>query len=115
MSGQSDSIEGIKHETKSKDIIHTTLRLGKKAIAVILVYLSVNDKESNTRIKGENGKITDQTDDERCVVLLGDQNEHVGYLSKQKFNEYEKIISDVIERHKILMLNDDQKCEGTIT
>lgn len=55
-------------------ILHTTLRLGKNIVTVILVYLSINDKEINTRIKGEIGVVIDQSDEERCVFILNDLN-----------------------------------------
>lgn len=61
--------------------------------------------------KGKLEKIIYQADEDRCVPNL---NGRVEFLGKQTLNENGNIILDVIGKHKLIMLNDDPICNGTI-
>ena len=49
------------------------------------------------------------------VIVLGDFNGHLGYLGNQKLDTNGKRVLDFIEKNSMILLNADDKCQGTVT
>ena len=105
-----------KVENTHPDIMITECSIEQASFIIILVYMSVNDRERNDQLSKEidNGIIKYQNR-EREIVLLGDFNGHVGYLGKHTTNKNGDRVLQLMERHNMILLNDDPDCKGLIT
>ncbi len=108
------NIELNKVDTLNKDLLYVRGNIGNTSIAIILVYMSVQDKERNENMETEIRKIIEKLEDEN-VILLGDFNGHVGYIGDQELNNNGNIVLNIQEQNNLILLNGDDKCEGTYT
>ena len=70
----------------------------------------------NEKIRGEVEKIIlNVTKVNESLMLLGDFNRHVGNKGPQNINQNGNMILEIIEKHDLIMLNDDLECRGEIT
>ena len=61
--------------------------------------------------------MTDKNLDEQegSILITGDFNGHMYIRGRQKVNENGKMILDWMDKYNLILLNEDQKCEGTYT
>ena len=91
-------IKLTKMQTKSKDMIFTTWKIGRWEINIIMIYFSVNDKESNNEMKKEIERIIEGKDEPSLIT--GDFNGLVGFIGNQKLDINGKMILDWMEKYK---------------
>ena len=87
---------------------------------IILVYFSVTngleDKIRNSKMRKEAEKIIGNLEEgNEAYLILGDMNGHTGLIGQQKENENGKMIKDWMNNFGLILLNLDEKCEGTYT
>ncbi len=81
---------------------------------MILAYLSVQDRERNVKLKAEISNIL-ETSKNNKIIILRDFDRHVDYIWKQYLNENGNIVLNLQEKHNLVVLKGDEKCEGTYT
>ena len=102
-----------KTETACKDILESTITYGNVTVKVILIYMSVNNKNKNIRIVQEVNKIVGESDNP--VFVIGDFNSHIGFLGEQPLNENGKLVLELMEGNDLTMVNDTPLCQSTYT
>ena len=111
---KSVGIEIKKNKEQHQDVLHVTVKVHGYSFEMILLYISVSDKERNLQIKEKVENILKEKE-ENPVLLLGDFNGHVGFLGEQKLDINGKIILEWLDKYDLTMLNDVCECEGTYT
>ena len=106
-------IKLTKIQTKSKDMFFTTGIIGKWEINIIVIYFSVNDKERSNEMRKEIERIIEGK--EEPLLITGDFNGHVGLTGDQKLDTNGKMILEWMEKYRLIMLNDDERCKGVYT
>jgi len=102
-----------KIETKSKDILFVKITMNSWVMKLILVYFSVSEKDRNKNIRNEIEKKLEENDGP--LLIAGDFNGHVGFKGKQKLDSNGKMIIEWMEKYRLIMLNEDEKCKGEYT
>lgn len=110
---ENNGIELNKMETKGKDLLYVSGSIGQWKLKIIVVYFSVNDSVRNEKMKCEIEKIIEESDEP--LIVTGDFNGHVGFKGKQTVNKNGNIILEWMEKYRLIMLNDDEKCTGEYT
>ena len=109
----SKEIELKKIDCKNKDLLQLKGSIYGEKTLILVVYFAVNDKERNKRIKEEIESIID--DEEEAVILTGDFNGHTGLQGTQRVDENGRVILEWMEKYKMILLNEDERCEGVYT
>ena len=116
---ENNNIDLEKKESNSKEILHIKGKIGDCKLTMVLVYMRTgNDAEveqGNREIMRECGAIVGAVVEGEGVLVLGDFNGHLGYLGYQEENKNGKIVNNFIDRHDLILLNCDERCEGTFT
>lgn len=102
-----------KIDTKSKDVLHVKGNIEGWEVRILLVYLSVNDEVRNNKIKEEVERIMEGNSDP--LIVTGDFNGRVGFKGEQRVNKNGEMILEWMEKYRLIMLNEDEKCIGEIT
>lgn len=105
-----------KMETKSNDILLVESKVNKMEISIVLIYMSVNDYGRNAEIRKEIKTIVGRAQqNEREIIILGDFNGHLGFIGSQKLDTNGKMILELMETYKLILLNDVPECKGAVT
>ena len=102
-----------KVETKCRDILHVNVCISGREVTLTVVYFSVSEKERNVKMRKEIEDILERNDE--TLLIIGDFNGHVGFKGDQNLDINGKMILDWMERYKVIMLNDDTRCQGEYT
>lgn len=76
---------------------------------ILVVYFAVSDEERNKRIKEEIESIID--DKKEAVIITGDFNGHTRLQGTQRVDENGRVMLEWMEKHKMILLNEDERCE----
>ena len=52
---------------------------------------------------------------EQAIMIVGDYNGDVGFKGEQKLDENGRMMIDWMEKYRLIMLKDDQRCQGEYT
>ena len=109
-------LEVEKLESNHQDLLTAKLKLNDEVVIMILVYFSVKDEERNEDIKSKiSAMIEKYQNEEWGMILLGDFNGHIGFIGEQQLNKNGQIILNLMERHNLVLLNDNERCHGKVT
>ena len=85
---------------------------------VILVYFDVRKNEegrkNNKKIKTDIETII-KNNKKECLMIIGDFNGHLEELDGRKDDVNGKMVMEWINEFDLMLMNGDEKCEGTIT
>lgn len=94
-------------------------KVGDISLRIILVYMTTGNKasdlERNRRIKYEIENKIENHDPEWGLMVLGDFNGHLGFLGYQEEDTNGRMVLDWMTNYSLILLNGDEKCEGTNT
>lgn len=78
------------------------------------MYFAVKDKERNKTINEEiEGILLDK--DEAAVLIVNDFNGRTELQRTQEIYENSRMILEQMEKYRLILLNEDQKCRGVHT
>ena len=105
-------------KTRNTDILCVEGNIKGKDILLIGVYLRVingnPEKEINQNTMKEIIEIIDNNQ-EKPILIAGDFNGHLGYIGELRLNYNGKLANSMIEENGLILLNIDEKCNGTYT
>ena len=109
-----------KKECRNADMMMLEGQVGAVRMRIIVVYLRTGNEvevmEYNRKIMGEvEEKVQQVQDKEIGVLLLGDFNAHLGYVGHHQENRNGKAVNEMMERMDMILLNLEERCEGTYT
>ena len=85
---------------------------------VILVYFDVRKdkegRENNKEIK-RNIESMIKNNKKECLMIIGDFNGHLEDLDGRKDDKNGKMVKEWINEYDLMLMNGDEKCEGTFT
>lgn len=80
---------------------------------MILVYFSVSERDRHKNIRNDIEKILEEY--EGPLLIGGGFNGYVGFKGKQVLDSNRKMIIDWMEKYRMMMLKEDEKCKGEHT
>ena len=87
-------------------------------IKVILVYFDVRKnkegRENNKKIKIDIESMI-KNNKKECLMVIGDFNGHLEELDGRKDDKNGKMVKEWINEFDLMLMNGDEKCEGTFT
>ena len=87
-------------------------------IKVILVYFDVRKdkegRENNKKIKRDIESMI-KNNKKECLMVIGDFNGHLEELDGRKDDNNGKMVKEWINEYDLMLMNGDEKCEGTFT
>lgn len=109
-----------KVQTSHSDVLHVAIQVAREVLHIVLVYFSVvsnqEHKVRNETIKKEVEKIIAKVKEEHeAIMILGDFNEHIGSLGKQREDENGRTVLEWINEYGMILLNLDEGCNGLFT
>ena len=114
-----EEIELVKVETNSRDILEIKGKVYGKDIRIMVAYMDCagdrEGKERNVKIRAELEKRIEKVEDNEALIIMGDFNCHLGFLGYQEENENGRKIMELINNNNLILLNIDEKCQGTYT
>ena len=102
-----------KIETINSNILHC--KYNKSNLIILLVYCGPNNYIKNTNIYEELKNIISSYDEESKIIVLGDMNAHVGFLGPQPINKEGERFIEFLSNNNLILLNQDENCNGEIT
>ena len=97
------------------DILVVECKYVDISFKIILVYMSTDDGNRNSRILNYIERLINDFDENESLFLMGDFNGHVGFIGPQDLNKNGKIVINLMEKYNLSMLNVDINCQGVIT
>ena len=96
-------------------ILYVTCNFRKYIFALLIVYLDARDVNRNQKIieKLEN-IVKDWEIKQTPVIIVGDFNAHIGIVGNQSVNANGRLILDLLNKFNLVLLNEDEICEGEI-
>ena len=106
--------------SENNDILDVRGKIQNTKIRIISVYLSIessndDDKIRNINLKREIVNKIEQSDAEEALIILGDFNGHTGFLGHQKLDNNGQFIIELMDKHSLILLNNDPNCKGLYT
>ena len=112
-------LELVKLDTNSKDILDIKGKIYDIDTRIMIVYMDCasdrEGKERNIRIREELERKIEEIGDQEALIIMGDFNCHLGFLGYQEENENGKRTIEFINNNNLILLNIDDKCQGTYT
>ena len=70
--------------------------------------------KKETKIRAELERKLESIDEQEALIIVGDFNCHLGFLGYQEENENGTTM-EFINGNNLILLNSDEKCQGTYT
>ena len=109
---QNGNILMKKIETIHKDILIIQCQIYGLELRMLLIYKSVSNYDTNKHLMKY---IQDHIQNIKNYIILGDFNEHIGFLGPQPMNKNGELMLDLIDNNNLILLNGHADCKEEIT